>query len=96
MYNAVYRNGYLLPPKRDPWLTYEFLDGVRNGTFWLPKTSECKMYSCLDPPPREELAEIVKKAIIEHANKYDYAEKLKYAMISTAMRLEKNPPQKDF
>ena len=59
MYNAVYRNNFLLPPKRDPWLTFEFLDGIRTGLYWLPKTSECKMYSCLEPPSKEEVATIV-------------------------------------
>lgn len=70
MYNAVYRNNFLLPPKHDTWLTFEFLDRVRTGLYWSPKISECKLYSCLEPPNKDELAEIVAGAIEQHVSKY--------------------------
>ena len=71
MYNAVYRNGYLLPPKRDSFNTYEFLDKVRTEEYWLPKTHQCKMYTCLDPPPKDTLAVMVRDAIYRHIEKFE-------------------------
>ena len=41
LYLACARNGYLLPPERDPIVTFDFLDSVRVGLIWLPKTHEC-------------------------------------------------------
>ena len=47
LYLACSRNGYLLPPERDPLVTFDFLDSVRVGLIWLPKTDEC-VGKCLD------------------------------------------------
>ena len=41
LYLACARNGYLLPPERDSMVTFDFLDKVRMGLIWLPKTDQC-------------------------------------------------------
>ena len=79
LYLACARNGYLLPPERDPIVTFDFLDSVRVGLIWLPKTHECVgkyldklnellvylAYSCPSPPSKEILAGYISEAIQE-------------------------------
>ena len=52
LYEACARNEYYLPPYADSFISADFLDGVRTGLNWLPKTSQCKVYTCVDPPSR--------------------------------------------
>ena len=75
LYLACSRNGFLLPSERDPIVTFDFLDSVRVGLIWLPKTDECVgkyqdkfdefllAYSCPSPPSKEVLAGYISEAI---------------------------------
>ena len=52
LYYAVVRNDFLVPPLSDEFCSLEYLDGLRTGRNWLPKATECKLYTCLFPPKR--------------------------------------------
>ena len=52
LYEACARNEYFLPNYADTFISADFLDGVRTGYNWLPKTSQCKVFTCVDPPSR--------------------------------------------
>ena len=74
MYDAVIRNGYLLPSKKDGFCSFDFLDGVRTGENWLPKAKDCTMYSCLCPPPKDELSQIVADGIMQNISNCNLSE----------------------
>ena len=47
-YDACVRNDIMVPPFKDSIVTFEFLEKVLEGTIWLPKASECVMFSVVD------------------------------------------------
>ena len=60
LYQSLQRNGYSLPPIKDPILTVKFMKGVRSGFFFCLKQEQVQHFKqCATPPPRHELAVIV-------------------------------------
>ena len=55
------RNQYILPPKRDPLVTKEFLRGVIVRHYWCLKSGDSKSLArvCADPPNKKILAEML-------------------------------------
>ena len=96
LYEACARNEYFLPPYSDSFISADFLDGLRTGQNWLPKTSQCKVYTCVDPPSRQDIAatlsETIKTYVFE--NVYDPVVKKRY--INTSTRISRHPPNKHF
>ena len=54
------RNGFVLPPMKDPILTVKFMKGVKSGYFFCMKQEMVTNFKqCATPPPRHELAVIL-------------------------------------
>ena len=59
LYEALSRNQYYLPPAKDAIMSTEFMRGVVDQIYWLPKTSEVKIANCADPPSKHDLVRIL-------------------------------------
>ena len=60
LYNSLLRNKFFLPPKKDPFNTVYFMQGVFNGDYWCFNSSDVKaLFPVADPPSRELLATIL-------------------------------------
>lgn len=53
MYDALERNGYFVPQSwKDPFMSWSFMEGVRQEVHWLPKTEEIRYHDVASPPPK--------------------------------------------
>ena len=59
MYGALLRNQRWTPKLKEPIMTAEFMRGVKEGQYWLPKTDEIRLLNCADPPPKHVIANIL-------------------------------------
>ena len=50
MYTLMQRSQYFVPRLKDPLVTLDWIDKVRRGVFWLPKTHELQFRICADIP----------------------------------------------
>ena len=97
MYDACLRNGFLLPPKKDAMVTFEFLDQVRSQDIWLPKADDCRCYTCVTPPTKLQLADIVSRLLQAKANTDKSIPRWQKEPIrNLATRILNSPPQKEF
>ena len=96
LYEACGRNEYYLPPYSDGFISADFLNGVRTGENWLPKTSQCKVFTCIDPPSREEIATTLRETIQNYVLESVEDEATKQKYLNTATRIQKHPPNKTF
>lgn len=97
MYDACLRNGYLLPPKRDALVTFDFLDKIRSQEIWCPKAEDCTYYTCVTPPTKLELAGILNKLLQSKANTDKSIPRWQKDPIrNLAARILNSPPQKEF
>lgn len=53
-----------MPPIKDAIITRDFLLGLRQGLYWIPKDSEIKLGSCVDPPRKELIADELVKVML--------------------------------
>lgn len=60
-HELLYRQGFYLPPISSAAVTHDYLDGVKDGTFFCPKFP-VKMMGCYRPPTNAILAEELMKA----------------------------------
>ena len=92
MYEALKRNGYFVPQShKDPFMSWSFMDGVRQGVHWLPKTSEIRYFDVASTPTKQKLAEIVVQAIDKHHSLVQHP-----TFKATCDRLHKVPPSTSF
>ena len=57
---ALIRNRFLVPPLKDPIMTVAFMKGVLNEEFFVLKQEMVtNVRQCADPPPKNELSEMV-------------------------------------
>ena len=52
MYQAMIRNGYVLPSYKQAICTLDFMLRVRAGEVWVPRGNECRAIKVATPPPR--------------------------------------------
>ena len=63
-YNAMIGHGYILPSYGCALVTRDYLDGVRKGWYYCPtKDDHIPHLEVANPPPKEELLKIWKKAV---------------------------------
>ncbi len=94
LYDAVSRNSFFLPPCSDSFVSADFLDGVRRGVNWLPKTDQCKLFQCADPPPKSVLAELLYFAMTKWIMERNFSEAERQTYLNTAERVRKHPPNR--
>lgn len=94
LYEAAIRNGYYLPPMRDSFVTADFLDDVRIGACWLPKTAECQVKSTAVMIPKAELATTLVTEMQNHAANLD--NNLRLPFLATTNRIAQHKPQMQF
>ena len=88
MHEALKRNGYFVPQSyKDPFLSWSFMEGVRQGVYWLPLISEIKYADVASPPPKHILADIVVRTINSHHPLEDHPQ-----FKATCDRMLKVPP----
>jgi len=88
------RNGYNCPKLKSAIMSFAFMDGVREGDYWLPLMDECKLRKIPSMPPMGDLADMLADEIAEHADQLD--DQLKAAMQKTAERLRKFPADSEW
>ena len=60
LYDTMQRNGYVLPPAKDPLMTIKFMKGVKAGFFFCLKQDMMQNFKqCATPPPRQQMSEIL-------------------------------------
>ena len=60
------RKGYYCPKLKSGLMTFAFMDGVREGTNWLPQMNECKLRQIASTPPIGDLADMCADAVGSH------------------------------
>jgi hypothetical protein len=74
-------------------MTTEFMLGVQDGTYWLPKTEEIRLLNCADPPKKQTIADILVDKMV---NIPAQGEPFDTMIQRTAFKVKKNPPNKDW
>ena len=49
-------------------MSIQFMVGVQQGEYWLPKTHEVRIKNCADPPIKSEVAAIVADKLSNYKN----------------------------
>ena len=63
MYDAMVKNGWALPHRKQPICTLDFMIRVRAHQLWCPRQDQTvKTVMCPTPPPKKELAELIRTA----------------------------------
>ena len=63
-YNAMLGHGHLLPSYGCALVTRDYLDGVRDGIYYCPnKKDKIPKLEVANPPPKNELLKLWKKAV---------------------------------
>ena len=76
-------------------ISAEFLQLVKSAKAWIPKSRDCAVYTCVAPPSRTDLAEMLYAVIMTQViTNLPDAEASPY--IETAKRLQMWPPTKSF
>ena len=97
LFKALRRNNYFIPESiNDPFLSWTFMEGVRQGDYWLPKTSEIRYFDVVDPPTRPDLAAMVVENMQAIINDPNGDEKLRARMAKTCDRMKRVPPNAKF
>ncbi len=94
LYQALIRNGYLLPPYKDAINTKKFLIGVKDERYWCLHSSQMlAVKHCADCPNKLVLAEMVTEQMAKLDN---MTAEMKVTFKRTAKLIKKNPPGKDW
>ena len=97
MHDAMLRNKYMVPALKNSIVTYEFLEKVKDGMIWLPRSNECFMYSCPSQPNKEVLAQYIYDAIntfLQNADPAAVPREKKDAIRALAEAVQAQPPDK--
>ena len=87
---ALVRNRYMVPPCKDPLMTVKFMKGVLAKEFFLLRCEQVtNIRLCADPPPKQELAEMVADALL---NCPDLPEDVAEAVKATARLIKRKRP----
>jgi len=63
MYDAMVKNGWALPHRKQPICSLDFMVKVRAHQLWCPRQDQTiKTVVCPTPPPKKELAEFIRNA----------------------------------
>ena len=63
LYTALVRNQYFVPLSKDNLMSVEFMRGIVDNTFWMPKACEIRLMNCADPPSKHELVRLLVEAM---------------------------------
>ena len=89
LYEAVLRNQYWLPPAKDSLMSTEFMRGVVDQHYWLPKTSEMKVLNCADMPTKYELVDLLGEKMM---NMPSQGEPFDSQFRRTCIKMKEKPP----
>ena len=63
-FEAMIRNGYILPKFHSPLVHRDYLDGVRAGCYYAPHRDEnFQVYMAINAPPKQVLINMFKVAV---------------------------------
>ena len=93
MYGALLRNQRWTPKLKEPIMTTEFMVGVREGLYWLPKTEEIRLLNCADPPPKQMIADILCEKMMNFPAQ---GEPFDTQIRRTAIKVKQCPPNKEW
>ena len=90
MYSCLVRNGYLMPPRKDPINTQKFMKGIMCKKNWVLHSDHVvSVRMCADPPSRKELAKIVVRIMKNYPS---IGEPMDSGLRRTAKHIKKRPP----
>ena len=89
LHEAIRRNQFYTPGIKESMMTIEFMKNVSEGTEWLPKCSEIRLLNCVEPPSKQQIAEMLYQRM--HAYQPE-GEPFDSMFRRCAARIRKNPP----
>ena len=90
LFDALVRNGYLMPPKSSIMLSMKFMFEVKEKRCWILHTSEVTgVIGCASPPNRQQLSYMLNEVML---NLHSVGEPRDSAIRATAEVIKKNPP----
>ncbi len=71
LYEAMQRNGWILPSIKSNCCTVEWMLGVREKEFWCPHVDNYVMRICARPPKKTQLLQILSDCIVKRGKAID-------------------------
>lgn len=65
-WEAMVRNRYQMPQLKQALVTIKFMQGVRDGFYWCPRSNHARHFQIASVPTKFQLAELLMEAIEEH------------------------------
>ena len=63
VYEACFRNGYILPSEKSAFCTLDYLEGLISGKHWTPHQDHYIHRNCYSPPPVNLIYDEVRKLL---------------------------------
>ena len=91
---AMVRNNYVMPAQKAPLCTLKWMQGIREGQYWCPRSRNPRHFQVASVPTRQQLAEILLDCIESHIeNDEELPQETCNAMMRTADLVLVRPPE---
>ena len=95
LYDSLRRNQLFCPKLKEAIMTNTFMRGcIGYRTYWLPKANEIRLYNCVDPPSRADLARMVTDRM--RAEQRTGNEPFDSSFQRTAGEISRRPPSQEW
>ena len=65
-HEILVRNGWMLPPLKSPFVTLEYLHGVRQQKYYCPRYEDVRLAPCPQPPQRTAILNAIVALLHRH------------------------------